>query len=359
MPLEVGLWRIDDGPVRVPLTAVASETELEDLIEADPGILGFPLLLIGRQVRTEHGKVVDLLGLDADGTLHVFELKRERTPREVVAQLLDYGSWAKGLTNEDIRSIFRASPYGGELDRAFAERFGAGPPDSLGTAHALTVVAGDVDAATERIVTYLAESLIPINVLFFRSFSDEGRTYLARSWLVDDVAVAAAGTPTRQDKREPWNGQDWYVSFGEESGVRNWNDARRYGFVSAGGGDWYSRTLSTLPVGARVFVHIPKSGYVGVGTVSGEARPFADAVLTVDGEPRSMADLDLHAAYDHGRPPDDQDRREWIVPVEWTATVPREDAFWVPGMFANQNSACKLRARFTIDEATRFFALPD
>jgi hypothetical protein len=27
------------------------------------------------------------------------------------------------------------------------------------------------------------------------------------------------------------------VSFGEESGSRNWDDARRYGFVSADGGD--------------------------------------------------------------------------------------------------------------------------
>jgi hypothetical protein len=41
------------------------------------------------------------------------------------------------------------------------------------------------------------------------------------------------------------------------------------------------------------------------------------------------------------------------VRVDWQVTVPRERALWKPGMFANQNSACELRARFTIDEAAR------
>lgn len=41
----------------------------------------------------------------------------------------------------------------------------------------------------------------------------------------------------------------------EEPGGRSWEDAEAYGFVSAGGGDWFSRTLRSLPVGARVFTH--------------------------------------------------------------------------------------------------------
>jgi hypothetical protein len=45
----------------------------------------------------------------------------------------------------------------------------------------------------------------------------------------------------------------------------------KYGFISAGGGEWFSRTLKNLPLGARVFASIPKCGYVGVGTVIGEA----------------------------------------------------------------------------------------
>jgi hypothetical protein len=107
-----------------------------------------------------------------------------------------------------------------------------------------------------------------------------------------------------------------------------------------------------------VFTHIPKVGYVGA--VSGEPQPFEDAVLTVDGHSRPMADLPLKGTYRRtaaGAEVDGQDRREWIVPVTWEKGAPRERALWRPGFFANQNSACKLRARFTIDEVSRHFGI--
>ncbi|WP_437048358.1 endonuclease NucS domain-containing protein [Streptomyces sp. enrichment culture] len=366
MPLEFGLWRVDDKPVRVATRPMPLESRLEQLIEADPGILGHPLLLIGRQVLTQHGKVVDLLGMDAEGGLHVLELKRDRTPREVVAQVLDYGSWVQELTNEQIRDIYTSYARGRglaeELDEAFAVRFGGTPPEALNSTHALTIVASEIDAATERIVTYLASGFqVPVNVLFFRYFEDEGRSYLARTWLMDEAEAVVPSSGARgRGKQEPWNGADWYVSFGDEAGGRNWDDALRYGFVSAGGGEWFSRTLRSLPLGARVFTHIPKVGYVGVGTVSGEPQPFEDAVLSNEGENQRMSDLSLAGTYRRAgdrAESDADDRREWIVPVTWERAVPREEALWRTGFFANQNSACKLRARFTIEEVTRHFGI--
>ncbi|MEV4996948.1 endonuclease NucS domain-containing protein [Streptomyces niveus] len=367
MPLEFGLWRVDDKPVRVVTRPMRLENRLEEFIEADPDILGRTLLLIGRQVQTDYGKFIDLLGIDGEGGLHVLELKRDRTPRDVVAQLLDYASWVQDLSNERVREIYGAYARGRglveELDEAFALRFGGSPPEALNSAHTLTVVASEIDAATERIVTYLAAGYqVPLNVLFFRHFEDEGRSYLARTWLIDETetAVTPAGAKSRR-KQEPWNGTDWYVSFGEESGSRSWEDALRYAFVSAGGGEWFSRTLRSLPLGARVFTHIPKTGYVGVGTVSGEPQPFEEAVLTVDDESRLMSDLPLKGHYRTNGPATDEedgeDRREWVVPVAWDAAVPRAKALWRTGFFANQNSACKLRARFTIDEVSRHFGI--
>jgi hypothetical protein len=359
MPLEIGLWRVDGVPVKVATSKMPLEARLEELLETDPSILGLSVLLIGRQLPTAHGKVIDLLGIDVEGALHVLELKRDRTPREVVAQVLDYGSWVRDLTNEDVRAVYndyaRIKGHGAEFDQAFAEWFGTTPPEALNTGHILTVVASEIDAATERIVTYLAtEYQVPVNVLFFRYFEDDGRSYLARTWLMDDANPAPGST--RGGKKEPWNGHDWYVSFGEEPGGRDWEDARHYGFVSGGGGDFYSRTLRTLPIGARIFAHIPQSGYVGVGTVTTEARPYPNVPLTSKGITRDMSELDLAGTYVHTNvPQDEQDRREWIVPVDWQATVPRTQALWKPGMFANQNSACRLRSSFSIDEATRYF----
>jgi len=86
---------------------------------------------------------------------------------------------------------------------------------------------------------------------------------------------------------QPWNGRDFYVAFGENE-RRSWDDAAELGFVSAGGGEWYSRTLKQLEPGHRIFAYIPKGngvgGYVGAGEVTGQATMAKDFVVQRDGE---------------------------------------------------------------------------
>ena len=354
MTLEVGLWRADgSGLTRLVPSGVALERDLEDYIEADPMLLGERLLIIGRQVPTGHGGFVDLLAVDADGAVHVLELKRDKTPRDVVAQTLDYGSWVAGLDRTEIVEVFERHRPGVAFDEAFADFFGVdSAQEEVNASQVFTIVAASVDPATERIVRFLNEShRVPVNVVFFRHFHDNGASYLARTWLVSEEVEAAPRAATSRT-REPWNGRDWYVSFGEESRRRVWQDARTYGFVSAGGGEWYSRSLRNLPVGARVFVCVPKSGYVGVGTVTGPVARFCDAVVTVDGQPAPLAGLPLAGSYQHDEGGDSDETAEYVVPVEWEATVPVERAVWKRGLFANQNSACKLSKQFTIDTVT-------
>lgn len=354
MPVEMGLWRVDDKPVRLLPGGMPTEARLEELIEAEPTILGEPLLIIGRQVATSFGKVIDLLAVDADGVLHVLELKKDKTPREVVAQVLDYGSWVRSVAHEDVLKLFADYGKGGAFEAAFQQRFDAPPPEELNTGHRLTIIASAVDVATERIVEYLVDEYkVPVNVVFFRYFEDQGHRYLARTWLIDqDRAPEPTGGSTSKAK-EPWNGRDWYVSFGEFPDGRRWEDAVKYGFVSAGGGEWYSRSIRKLPPGARIFTHIPKAGYVGVGIVTGEPMPFAEATVDIDGQQHRLADLPLDGnyVYDSGD--------EWVVPVRWLNHRPREKAFWKTGMFANQNSATKLRNRFTLGQLTSEFGLDD
>ena len=98
-------------------------------------------------------------------------------------------------------------------------------------------------------------------------------------------------------ERPVWNGKDWYVSFGEANGSRSWDDACRYGFVSAGGRKWYSDSLQKVPVGDRVFAYIPKVGYVGIGTVTAPAAPADHARVIVDGHPVAFRGLELVGPY--------------------------------------------------------------
>jgi hypothetical protein len=253
----------------------------------------------------------------------------------------------------DVLKLFADYGKGGAFEAAFQQRFETPPPEELNTGHRLTIIASAVDAATERIVEYLVEYGVPVNVVFFRYFEDQGHRYLARTWLIDQDRVpqpTGGGTPK---SKEPWNGRDWYVSFGEFPDGRNWQDAAKYGFVSAGGGEWYSRSIRKLPVGARIFTHIPKTGYVGVGFVTGDPMPFTEAILDIDGQQRRLADLPLGGNYVI------PGGEEWVVPVRWVKQRPREKGFWKTGMFANQNSATKLRNRFTLDQLTTEFGLDD
>src|SRR5437762_2911787 len=63
-------------------------------------------MIIGRQVPTPWGKFIDLLCIDGEGKIVVLELKRDKTPREVVAQALDYGSYVKTIQADELRRIF-------------------------------------------------------------------------------------------------------------------------------------------------------------------------------------------------------------------------------------------------------------
>lgn len=360
MSLEMGLWRVTDKAVQLAPERMPMESRLERLILDDPAILETELLLLGNQVPTSHGKFIDILGIDVEGTVHVVELKRDKTPRDIVAQALDYGSWVQGLSNDDVRDIFSKNHPGIDFDSAFAERFGGTPtPDDLNEAHSITVVASDLDSSTERIIQYLSSTYsVPINVMLFRYFTDLGNDYLARTWLLPSSDRSAGGS--KQRSRAPWNGSDWYVAFGSDDDRRVWDDAREYGFVSAGGGEWYSRSLRKLPFGARIFVHVPGRGYVGVGIVTGPAVPASAASINVNGRDKPFNQLELRGTYGlkHGEgQPDGSDLNEYVVPVTWERTYDLSNAVWRKGLFANQNSACKLRHELTLTEVSKAFHL--
>jgi hypothetical protein len=47
----------------------------------------------------------------------------------------------------------------------------------------------------------------------------------------------------------------------------------------------------------------------------------------------------------------------FIVRVEWVKTLPREQAIWEKGMFANQNTGVRLRDQFTLERLIERFGL--
>ena len=314
---------------------------------------GTDLLIIGRQVPTGFGGFIDLLALDAEGRVHVLELKRDRTPRDVVAQALDYGSWAKDLSLEELEQIYQDNGEGDtHLDEAFAEHFGGPLPDVVNAEQQFTIVASELDPASDRIIEFLAESYdVPINAVFFRHFADGGHEYLARTWLLDPHQVQdKAARPSRR-KLRPWNGRDFYVILGRaEPGDPHWPIAHKYGFGNAGGGSWYWKPLRNLEPGHRVFAYVSGAGYVGIGHITGTVIPARDADVEIEGRPQPLlVQPDVSAAWKQDAASEDSRVTEMVVPVEWLAARPVEEAFWEKGLFASQVTACKLRDAHTIE----------
>ena len=351
MPIRTALWKVDSEPEQLVESSLAKEQLLEDMIVSAPKLLSDEWMLIGRQEDTGYGGRIDLLAIAPDGSLILIELKRDKTPRDVVAQALDYAAWVEKLKPEEISAIYRRFKKSeANLEADFKNRFGVPlDEDTINESHQIIIVAASLDESSERIVSYLNERDIPINVLCFQVFSSGGEQIISRSWLLDPVQTQSNASVSPSNHREPWNGE-FYCSYGDIDS-RSWEDAVEFGFVCGGGALWYSRTLQLLAPGDRVWVRVPGRGFVGVGMVTGRSQAAASfKVATKDGEVPVLS-VAKRANY-HAANINDPETCEYFVPVRWLDTVPLEKAVQEIGLFGNQNTVCRPTAekwRLTVE----------
>ena len=340
------LFKIAGGklvPARIGV--LSREALIEQWVEENPRLLGLDALIIGRQVPTDHGKFIDLLAIDRDGEVIIIELKKDRSPRDVVAQVLDYASWISELETEDVLEI-AAAYHKRHLSDVFYERFGEGLPETLNTTHSMFIVASELDPASRRIVQYLSEvHRMAINTAFFTVFEAEGEQWLTTDFLLDQEVVEAR---SERKTRAPWSGY-YFVNAGVGQD-RAWEDMVRYGFVGASGGEVYTKPLDNLSVGDKIFAYQKGQGYIGYGVVRAE-KVIASAFATKDGplfgQPLVQPAMKQNA--------DDPASAGYVVGVDWVKTLPIDQAKSFKGAFANQNIVCKLRDPATVDFLTREF----
>lgn len=124
---------------------------------------------------------------------------------------------------------------------------------------------------------------------------------------------------------------------------RDWEECRRYGFMSGSG----HRPVLNLRIpkpGDRVWVYAPKyeakHGYVGVGIVAGEPGPLVEfEVKDEKGEVKRLVDLPttIAARSIHALSPL---KAEHAIAIDWLKTVPIAEAVFKAGFFTNQNFIC-------------------
>ena len=324
------LWSLQsDTLTPIKQIKLDNEDRLENWIEKDPSILGLDfLMIIGRQVQTEFGGLIDLLGINEEGDLTIIELKRDRTPREVVAQALDYASWVNELSYDQVKQI--AEKYlERNFEQAFEDQFGISVPDSINSAHNIVIVASELDESTKRIVNYLSAYNLNINCVFFQVFSDGKREYIGQ--LNNSNFVYNRNT----SKRKAPIG---YYHFNIKESYRSWNDCTRYGFLSAGGDKGTRTSIQRLKKGDKVFAYMGKVGFLGFGTVEEEACMVKDFKLD-NGEYLLEQNLEQPSlAHDLNDP----EKCEWAVKVKWVKTLDKDNAVYIKDLKASPNVVCRL-----------------
>ena len=272
MPLEVKLWRVAcDQPEPVPRGKLDLEGRLEDWLCRDIGLLSDGLMVIGRQIR-QFGLPLDLLAVDREGNLVVVELKRDKTPRDVVAQTLDYASWVHGLGREDVERYTREHLHT-SFDEAFRRTFGQEPPEAVNERQRMYIVASSLDASTQRIVDYLSSTHgVDINAATFAYFDIEGGEFVARTMLLDEEDVERRARDRYGSKRPPPRTEEELRAVADEQGVADLWDIAIGGFGSLAR---KNRSRTTLYFQVRL-----ESGYGAILSIFPE-RSSAEKGLAV------------------------------------------------------------------------------
>lgn len=193
MGTEIKTWEIRDGQLE-PVTSTLIDAgrlealDLETWIASDPSIVRPGLCLIGRQVMTRSGPL-DLLAIDRSGDLVIVELKRDRLPREVLAQAIDYAADVATWPIERVSEI--CAKYTGEsLEDVFSSSF----PDvdlanlNVNESQRIVLVGFAAETSLERMIEWLSDNYgVSINAVILKYVrTAAGSELLTRTAIISD-----------------------------------------------------------------------------------------------------------------------------------------------------------------------------
>lgn len=326
---DIQIWAINGEQVTELNQASQMESEnlLENILVSNPSLLMEDLILVGRQTRTKGGPL-DLLGVDGDGRLVIFELKRGRLSRDAVAQIIDYASDLDLMELDELAN--HISEKSGELDIEEIDDFqewyrdrGFDELESLKPLRMFLVGLG-VDAKTERMVEFLANSSsMDISLLTFHGYEHEGETILAKQVEVvgsgDDEDELGGGGLSLKERLDLLNAEitrfevrtlfDDITKMLQKSWPRSRQSVRKTG------------------IGIRLPIHADSESYRGYGRVKPEKkgqvrlylyRPAFD--LGTDELRQTIEEVRFQTTPRDRDPFKDKDVKHWEFPLtaaEW------------------------------------------
>lgn len=357
--------------------SVSERGDLQRLLKRQIEVISPGTLVISEEFSDweDSRRRVDLLGIDTDANLVVIELKRTDDGGHMELQAVRYAAMVSTLDFERVVRIFEAYLRIESDDRdaraVLLDHLGWDDPDEDEFAQDVRIILASAEFSREvtTAVMWLNERGLDVRCVRIKPYGEKDNLLLdvqqviplpeAQDYQVRLKEKQQKEREARKGKlREPWNGRDFYVSLGEGE-TRSWDDCRRFGFIGAGGGSFYIRTLHHLEIGSRVFANIPKTGFVGVGEVTDTVKPLHEFTVEQSGIEVPILTANGLRAPNIARHQDDPEKCEHYVRINWLKTVDRDEAHWEKGLFASQHSACKLRNSFTIDRLCKHFGITD
>ena len=155
---------------------VDKEEEIEDFIEKHPEILVNDMFIIGRQVEITDKTIIDLLGLDKEGNLIIVEFKKDKTPRDVISQILGYAVWAENIQYEELNRIAMTKHIKNypNLMKKFETEFDY-IPNFFNENQRLYIVSEKIDEKTEKVARYLKTRGIEISCIELNFYENNGQ----------------------------------------------------------------------------------------------------------------------------------------------------------------------------------------
>ncbi len=190
--------------VQIDFQVEHREVLLEDWLENNPDdiVENGQLLIIGRQVTTNLGSFIDLLAIDRQGDVVVIELKRDRTPRETIAQALEYASFIEKLGYEQLEDILRS--YTGDesvnLAQYHREYFALSSDEASVFNHdqRIVIVGQTITPEIRQTSTFLRNKGIRVTCLEFTFFkSNDGQRLLSTDIVIGKEPAAIKKISTR------------------------------------------------------------------------------------------------------------------------------------------------------------------
>lgn len=264
----------DKAPEHLETTTLSAqhwqEKDLENyLFKHLPSLIGGDLMVIGQSA--PYQETVDLVALDREGDLWLFELKKVQGTSENLLQVLRYSQLFAQSSFDDLDRIFRifkpAAPH--SLAVAFCEHFGfdtqlaATWGDRLGKRHHLVVVTDGTDDDSFSAINHWQKHGLDIQAWPYRVYSGD-----KISFRLDLPELVVSG---RRVSRKPAGVFMVNTSRKGQKGSSNekFMLEKQCALVTADPWIW---KIHNIPTGSQVLLYANQVGVVAMGIATSERR---------------------------------------------------------------------------------------